>query len=403
MSLSPKSLPSSPTRLIDTPADLQEVCEHLRAAGRFAFDTEFIGEATYEPVLCLVQVATTERVELIDPLAIQDLLPLWQLMADPTIEKIVHAGDQDLEIAWLGSRLTPANVFDTQIAAGLVGSGYPLALWRLVEQYCGVELGKTQTFSAWDRRPLTPSQFSYAIDDVRYLPTIFDQMTAQLQSLGHAGWMREACVDACENAATVTDARQLYIRIKGATGLSGKALAVLREITAQREQIAFEHNLPPRTIMRDEVLIDIALRAPKREADLAGIRGISHDAVVHFGDLIIGAVERGITLPPDQYPTLPQIHDDSTEVKRMAETLSSASQLICLGQSVTPAITFSQSDMLAMARRLEQKRPTSDLNIMQGWRKECLGDKLLAVIQGQIKLEIEMSPEIRLKYSAKPE
>lgn len=397
MSISPESLPAAPKRLVDNSADLQEVCDHLRASGRFAFDTEFIGEATYEPVLCLVQVATTKRVELIDPFAFEDLSPLWQLMADPKIEKIVHAGDQDLEIAWLGGKLAPANVFDTQIAAGMIGSGYPLALWRLVEQYCDIELSKSQTYSAWDRRPLSSSQFSYAIDDVRYLPAIFDAMTAQIESLGHTAWMREACSDACENAAAVIDARQLFIRIKGASGLSGKALAVLREITVQREQIAFEHNLPPRTIMRDEVLIDIALRTPKRDADLAGIRGISRDTVVSFGDQIIASVARGTAITPDQYPVFPAASDDSTEVKRMTETLVAAGQLICLGQSVTPSIVFAQADMLALARRLDQKKSVDDLNIMQGWRKECLGDKLAAMIHGELQIHVHMTPEIRIR------
>ncbi len=397
MTFSSDSLPTVPAKMIDTPAELLEVCDHLRKAGRFAFDTEFIGESTYEPVLCLIQVSTKERVELIDPFAVGDLMPLWQLLADPAIEKIVHAGDQDLEIVWLGSGLTSQNVFDTQIAAGFVGTGYPLAYWRLVEQYCGVELGKTQTYSAWDRRPLSHSQFSYAVDDVRYLPAIYDIMAEQLKNLGHLPWMREACGESCIHAATPINARELFMRIKGAPGLSGKSLAILREITAWREQTAYEDNIPPRAILRDELLMDIAQRAPKRETDLSALRGMTPETVVTYGADILAAIEKGAATPPDQYPVMPQIHEDSTEVKRMAETCVAVSQLICLSQSVTPALVFSQADMQALARRIEQKRQLAGLDIMQSWRKECLGDKLVNLINGQLRLHIGLSPDMHIE------
>ena len=145
------ALPSASGTLIATPAQLAEVCEHLRAAGVFAFDTEFIGENTYHPILCLIQVASRERVELIDPMAIprEAMLPFWSLLADRALEKICHAGDQDAEIVWLESGLVPQNMFDTQIGAGMVGISYPTALWRAVEHFTGVTLEKAHTYSAW--------------------------------------------------------------------------------------------------------------------------------------------------------------------------------------------------------------------------------------------------------------
>ncbi len=167
MSTTNLELPAPPARLLATADELSALCQHIAEAGRVAFDTEFIGENSYQPVLCLVQVATRERVELIDPLALQDLRPLWKLLADPAVEKICHAGDQDLAIMFQESGLAPAHVFDAQIGAGMLGLGYPLAYWRVVERFCGVSLEKAHTYSAWDRRPLSREQFRYAVDDVR--------------------------------------------------------------------------------------------------------------------------------------------------------------------------------------------------------------------------------------------
>src|ERR1700743_1079997 len=172
MSSEMMTLPASTARLVETAEELRRVCEHLRASGRFAFDTEFIGENTYQPILCLVQVATEERVELIDPMAIgrqgrEAMMPLWELLGNASVEKICHAGDQDVEIVWQHSGLVTKNMFDTQIGAGMLGIAYPTALWRAVEHFSGVTLEKAHTYSAWDRRPLSKSQVAYACADVR--------------------------------------------------------------------------------------------------------------------------------------------------------------------------------------------------------------------------------------------
>ncbi len=265
------TLPTIPVSLIETPEALIALCERLRAAGRFAFDTEFIGENTYQPILCLIQVATQERVDLIDPLVIDRdaMLPFWQLLADPHIEKICHAGDQDVEIAWQHSGLVTKNMFDTQIGAGMVGLSYPTALWRVVEHFAGVTLEKAHTYSAWDRRPLSKSQFAYAVDDVRYLPLIHTAMKARIAELNHTQWMIDACAEMCAESATPSDARKMFAKIRGSAGLDSVQLSVLREVTAAREQLAFEHDRPSRAILKDDALIDIAVRMPGNIAALA--------------------------------------------------------------------------------------------------------------------------------------
>jgi ribonuclease D len=383
-------LPSVPKALIQTPAELAEVCAHLRAAGNFAFDTEFIGEHSYQPMLCLIQVATTARVELIDPLAIsrQDMLPFWKLMADPQLAKSCHAGDQDIEIVWQHSGLKTHNLFDTQIGAGMMGVAYPTALWRAVEHFCDVTLEKAHTFSAWDRRPLSKDQFQYAVDDVRYLPRIHTAMQARIHELGHTDWMLEACQHLCTEAAQPVEPRKLFKKIKGAASLNSEQLSVLRELAALREQLAFEHDVPPRTFLKDDALLDIAEKMPATQPSLAAIRSIPRPEVESYGDHFLAAVKAGRAVPADERPTITVPYEDPAEVKRLGEVLWVAAQTICLGQSVTPALVTSQSEVVSLARFLHKKRTIDKHPLMHGWVRKCLGDKLLAFAKGELKIDL---------------
>jgi ribonuclease D len=392
----PFDLPAIPQELVGSAAELAAVCDHLRHQNCFAFDTEFIGENTYEPILCLVQVATTERVELIDPFAVgrAAMAPLWDLLADPAIEKICHAGDQDVEIAWLHSGHVTTNMFDTQIGAGMLGIAYPTALWRVVEFFTGTTLEKAHTYSAWDRRPLSKAQFQYAIDDVRYLPGIHAEMKRRIADLGHADWMRAACDEMCAYASSPHDARNLYVKIRGAAGLHSDQLSVLREVTVLREQIAYENDVPPRTLAKDEVLLDIATRMPKKPASLNAVRDISPDFASTYGEDVLEAVERGIAAPENERPAIHIPGEDPAEVKRLAETLWVAAQVICLGQSVSPSLVTSQNEILALARIVHRKKNPDKHPLLTGWHRQCLGEKLLAFIRGELEVDITMKDEL---------
>jgi ribonuclease D len=388
-------LPDSPAGLLTTPSQLAELCAHLRGAGVFAFDTEFIGENTYQPILCLIQVATARRVEMIDPFAFDRgaIRPFWELLADPGLEKICHAGDHDVEIAWLESGLAPVNMFDTQIGAGMLGITYPTALWRAVDHFMGIELAKMHTYSAWDRRPLSKEQFLYAVDDVRYLPAIHRAMCAKLEELGHMGWMREACAETCRESAKPVDARRQYLRIKGASGLKPQGLAVLREVAALREQHAFEHNVPARRFLKDEVLFGIALKKPTSMSELARIRDFPEAELEFHGTEILAAVKIGMAVPVGERPTIFVPPEDSAEVKRLVETLWVAAQAICLGQQVNPSVVTSQNEIAGVARLVRQGKSFAGHELMQGWHGKCLGRKLEAFVNGELKIELTMTKE----------
>ena len=175
-------------KLITAQGDFAGLIERLRAAGSFAYDSEFIGELTYLPKLCLIQVATTTEVSLIDPMVGLDLTAFWELIADGSVEKVTHAGQQDLEPVIRHINRPGQNVFDTQIASGFVGMAYPVSLSKLVRELVGPRLGKGLTFSHWDQRPLSAQQLKYAANDVRYLPAIRVELGRRLDALGHTAW-----------------------------------------------------------------------------------------------------------------------------------------------------------------------------------------------------------------------
>ncbi len=391
-------------QLIATPAALTEVCAHLANSKIFAFDTEFIGEHTYHPVLCLIQVATDQRVDLIDPLAIprEAMQPFWRLLADETLEKICHAGDQDAEIVWLESGLSPRNMFDTQIGAGMTGISYPTALWRAVEHFTGITLEKAHTYSAWNRRPLTREQTEYAVDDVRYLPAVRRAMGEKLAALGHADWMMQACREMCEAAVSPTEPRKLFLKIRGVAGLNSQQLSVLRELTALREQIAFEHDVPARTFLKDDTLYEMAERMPTAPAALQRIRGIPPEDLESYGEAFLVAIQAGMAVPEAERPSIHVPAEDPAEVKRLAENLWVATQAICLGQSVTPGLVTSQSEIAEIARLVHREKPFDQHSLMTGWHRECLGEKLAAFIRGELHVDLTMQQEtLRAGFSSR--
>src|SRR5438270_2891144 len=183
-------MPDPTQEIITTPEALAAGCEYLAAQTHFGFDTEFVGEDSYHPRLCLVQVATEDCLFLLDPLSCGPLDAFWKLVVDPARTVIVHAGREEVRLCRLWTGATPGNLFDLQIAAGLTGGVYPMGHGNLVHQVLGVRLPKGETLTEWRERPLTPSQVRYAFDDVRYLIPLWRRLSEQLEKLGRAEWAR---------------------------------------------------------------------------------------------------------------------------------------------------------------------------------------------------------------------
>ena len=383
-------VPAGPASLVTTDEQLEELIAHLRAAGSFAYDSEFIGEMTYFPNLCLIQVSTAERVALVDPLAGVELRPFWELIADESVEKVVHAGQQDIEPVWRHIGREARNVFDTQVASGFVALPYPLSLSKLVGELTGAKLGKGLTFSHWDQRPLSAMQLRYAADDVRYLPLARRELGRRLEASGRTAWAAEECAAMCDPVLYRFDPETSFLRVRGATSLQAKNLAVLRELTVWRDAAARAEDVPPRTFLRDEILIDMS-RSPIKSLDrLERVKGLPRPVEKEHGGTIVEVTLRALSGPVPKYPF--GRDEEPTPADRFrSDALWAAAQTICAGRSVDTAVVTSRQECGEFYRTLASGGDVSGLRLMKGWRREALGQPLVDFFRGGRRLEVAWS------------
>ena len=382
-------VPKGAPVVIKEAAQLGELVGRLRAAGRFGYDSEFIGELTYVPRLCLIQVALPEQITLIDPLSGIDLRPFWELIADEAIEKIVHAGLQDLEPVVRELGRAPANVFDTQIAAGFVRLPYPLSLSKLVLEMTGVKLGKGLTFTHWDQRPLSAMQLRYAADDVRYLLLAREEIGRRLEASGRAGWAAAECARQCDPKLFEFDPRQQYLRVRGAGALAPRNLAVLRELTIWRDGAARMANAPPRAFLKDEVLLELA-RSPVRSVEkLARVRGLPRPVESQYGGQLVQITEKALSLPEAELPAARDPEQTPPE-KFRTDALWAAAQALCAGQGIDVAVATSRQEINEFYQYLTGGNEAPDVHrLLSDWRREALGEALRQLVDGRGRLHLD--------------
>jgi ribonuclease D len=372
-------------QIVTRPEELAEVCAHLAAARRFGFDTEFVGEDSYRPKLCLLQVATAERLILIDPFEAGPLDAFWQLLVDPPNDVIVHAGREEVRLCqtWTGQR--PANIFDLQIAAGLVGLSYPLGHANLVYQILGIGLPKTETLTEWRDRPLTPQQIAYAFDDVRYLLPVGAELRRRLESLNRMAWAREEFERLAIWATEEEAPQEKWRKLRGLGSLSRRQLALVRAIFQWREDTAARLNRPPRTLCRDDLIVEIARRNPTKEKDLEVIRGLAR----RDAPAILAAVEQARALPTPECPTVFPREIDPPQVTLLGNLLSAVVQHLCGELHLAPSLVTTASELRLLARSYvlgEVARGESLLNT--GWRRDHIRQVLTDVLEGKLALRI---------------
>lgn len=387
-------IPRGPAPLITTDSDLQSLIGRLRQAGVFAYDSEFIGELSYFPKLCVIQVASVAEVALIDPLADIDLMPFWELLADPAVEKVVHAGSQDVEPVVRHLGRGPANVFDTQIAAGMCSMPYPVSLSKLAHELTGARLGKGLTFTHWDQRPLSNQQLRYAADDVRYLPRMHHDLKSHLQAAGYLQWLREECDAMCQPTLYRFDPDVQWQRIKGAGTLDAKHAGVLRQLVIWRNAAAKEMDVPPRAFLKDEILIDMA-RSPIKTIDrLQRVRGLPRPVEVQHGQAIVDATLVGLADPPKNMPELSDREPSPTD-RFQSDALLAAAQAIAFARGIDAALVGSRADFAELFYRLKDGVSPDDLKVMTGWRRAAVGEELLALYRGEKGFSFEWDNGLR--------
>jgi len=378
-----------PTLIADQ-AGLDELLDHLRGAGSFAYDTEFIGELTYYPELCVIQVATVGRVALVDPLASLDLSGFWALVADRSVETVVHAGVQDLEPVYRHTGRGPEGIFDTQIALGFADLPYPLSLREAVRLLLGAKMGKGMTFTQWDQRPLSAAQMRYAADDVRYLPALRATLTDLLAKSSRARWAAQECESLSDPALYLFDPLTQSRRVRGTRDLTARQLAILISLLQWREQCARDQGIPARSLVRDEVLKAMARKRPRSTEDLIRAAALPRSLIHSEGERIVQAADRAAALDKEDLPTVrPTV--ESGILRHKIDCAWAFVQAYCFGRSVHPNLVASRQELADLLAGKSLAAAIAESRVGQGWRKEFLGDRFEGILAGTAAMHLRWS------------
>ncbi len=364
----------------------EELCAFCKRAATFdavAIDTEFLRERTYHARLCLVQAATPEECVVIDPLAIEDLSALAELMTDEDTLKVFHACSQDMEVLYHALGVLPTPIFDTQVAAAFLGERVQISYNGLVHAFCDVDLPKTESLTDWSRRPLSDLQLEYAVDDVRYLIQAFDVIIERLDELGRASWVLDEMRPMTSLDHYVVDSKTVFKRVKRINSCTRRQLAVARELAAWRERRAERRDVPRKWIMSDEVLLALVKRVPTTVDDFRRTRGTEQLSEADV-DAALVAIERGRNCPTAKLPQINRPHRaPSPEVESVCDLMYALIRLVSERSGVATSIIASRDELVSYMEHPE-KSPLRD-----GWRFELVGTLLDDLLSGNMGLTVK--------------
>ncbi len=368
---------------IDSAEALSALCERLNATDVCAIDTEFVRESTYYPVLALIQVATESEAACIDPLAIDDLGPLAEQMSRPGLLKLFHSPSQDLEILYQKFGRVPAPLFDTQLAAAVLGFNHQISYADLVVQVTGVTLEKKHTRADWTRRPLAAGELDYAMDDVRYLLPVYRELLSRLEQDDRLGWI-EKDLDAMSDPANYeVDEASLWKRLRGVQKLKGERLQIASELCRWRERVARERNRPRRWIAKDDALIEIARRQPVSLDELAAIPELGGKIAERHGKTLLRIVADAARVDPSNWPRHDKVRNLDTRQTALGDCLMAICRVVAEENSIALATLATRKDIDNLILSQKSSR------LMQGWRFAMVGERLLKFVHGQSQLRVD--------------
>lgn len=371
---------------------IASLAERVRSARVVAFDTEFLWEKTYWPLLCLVQVATDDGTEAVaDPLA-ADVEPLWQALADAALV-LVHAGDHDLDLMHTAVGRIPDRVFDTQVAGAFLGYGDSAGYGNLVQAALGRSVRGGEGYTDWSRRPLADAQLEYAVEDVRHLYPLWEALSSDLERRGRTEWAAEETRERFARIGTEVDPLDAWHRVKGSNRIKGKALAVLQAVAAWREEEAMRRDEARRRIVPDQVLLEIAKRAPTDPGQISGMRGLHQSQARKVAQPIAEAVRRAVRLPESEWPRRaprPDFAGDPT-IDPVASVLQGVVRMQAKAMDLAPGLLGTRSDLEELVRlRLAGDLDGSDHPLLHGWRRDAVGSDLLHLLDGAATIRISV-------------
>lgn len=374
---------------ITTPEQLRQYCRKLAHAKTIAFDTEFVSEHTYRPVLCLIQVSADGELAVIDPIAIEDVTPFWTAVTASGHETIVHAGRGEMEFCWQAVERWPAKLFDVQLAAALVGAEYPAGLGSLITKFLGRTPPKHETRTDWRRRPLSKRQIEYALNDARYLPALRDAIHKKLEELGRTAWFEEE-MQSWQESLERSLSHERWRRISGGAALDARGLAIVRELFHWRETEAHRRNQPVRRVLRDDLIVELARRGSADPQRIQAIRGLERGDLKRRMDEMAAAIQRGLDVPEGECPPRPP-REHTAELSVLGQLLFAALGSICREAQLSPNLVGTPGDIRQwMNYRMSKSREKhgEPPQLARGWRAEFVGRLFDDLLSGHLSIRV---------------
>jgi len=377
-------VPTAALAPITATSELAEACRRMAKHPFVTIDTEFLRESTYYPLLCVAQMACADEAVVVDTLAPGiDLSPFYALMANDGVMKVFHAARQDVEIVWHAAKLIPHPIFDTQVAAMVLGYGDSISYDQLVQRITGDTLDKSHRFTDWTRRPLSEPQLRYAISDVTHLRDVYLKLVDDLKQRGRAEWVEDEMRILTSPETYRLEPGNAWQRLKTRVR-KPKELAVLIEVAAWREREAQARDVPRGRVLKDEVIADIAVQAPTSSDKLKHLRSLPKGFErSRWGEAIIEAVTRGLERDPKMLPRPARVQV-AANGGAVVELLKVLLRMISESHHVAAKVIATVDDLERIAAD-----DNADVPALSGWRRDLFGEKALALKHGKLALAIE--------------
>lgn len=376
--------------LITTESQLGALVDRLAAHSHVAFDTEFVSEHTYRSQLCLIQVAAPDTLAVIDTLKVRELDPFWRLLTEPGRTTVVHAGREEMGFILQAIKARPSSLFDVQVASGLVDHDYPAGYASIVRRFLNLPTNKGETRTDWRQRPLTPAQLEYALDDVRHLEKLWKKLEGKLATSGRTAWMQDE-MQSWQNDVEESFIRKRWRRVSGLSGLSRRELAIARELWHWRDSVAESRDMPPKRVLRDDLLVELCKRKSADERQISAIRGMQRSDLRHILRGLSEAIQRGLELPDEECPGGEKHRAPPPQLAVLGQFLATAIAGVCRQMHLAPALVGTSSDMRdLLAYKLGYWDDDDDRAplLASGWRAEVVGSLVDDLLSGKASLRI---------------
>lgn len=373
---------------VTSATQLARLVDRLAAHDHVAFDTEFVSEHTYRSQLCLIQVAAPDTLAVIDTLAVRELEPFWRLLTDPKRTTVVHAGREELGFILHAIGERPAKLFDVQVAAGLVDHDFPAGYAAIVRRLLNLQTNKAETRTDWRQRPLSAAQLDYALDDVRHLEQLWRKLETKLQATGRMSWM-DAEMAAWQDDVAESFTRKRWRRVSGLNGLSRRELAIAREVWHWRDALAEQRDMPPKRVLRDDLLVELCKRKSADSRQISAIRGMQRSDLRHILPSLAAAIERGLAVPDSECPGGEKHRAPPAQLAVLGQFLATAVAGMCRQQKIAPALVGTASDMRdLLAWKLDCYEGDQPPLLATGWRQEVVGSLIDDLLDGKASIRI---------------